>query len=80
MKCENCKELEAKIDALNANIEDMFIFAFASGFKSAAEKAIKATSDTITGAMDSGLFPDLARIYMKEYFQEDNPPQGSEKK
>lgn len=74
MNCDKCKELEAKMEALNEEIEDMFVFAFANGFKTGSEKAIKAISRQSRGALNSGLFPDLARMSMKEFFKPDKPP------
>lgn len=69
MTCDRCKELEAEMETLNANIEDMFVFAFAKGFQIGTTKAIEQISKTSTGALESGLFPDLARMSMKEYFK-----------
>ena len=80
MSCDNCKKIEAKLDALNAAIEEMFIYAFGTGYQTGSTKAIKAISDNSVGALNSGLFPDLARMSMKEYFSLDNPPQPREKK
>jgi hypothetical protein len=68
--------LDNEMNALNAEIEQMFIFAFAKGYQICSEKSIKAISDNSIGALNSGLFPDLARMSMKEFF---NPPSQGEK-
>ena len=59
---------------LNDDIENMFIHAFSKGYHIGSTKAIEAISRNSCGALESGLFPDLARMSMKEYFNRDNPP------
>lgn len=79
MSCDKCKELEAKLDALNADIEKMFLYAFKTGYKIGSDTAITAIRQTVDGALNSGLFPDLAKGSMREYFNEVNPPHEGEK-
>lgn len=62
------EELEAKMKAMNDDIEQMFIFAFSNGFQIGSEKAIESISKSSIGSLNSGLFPDLARMSMKEFF------------
>ena len=80
MTCKKCEELQLEIDGMNSEIEQMFLFAFASGFESCGEQTIKAVGDKVAGCLESGLFPDLAKKYLKDYFRNRNPPRGGEKK
>lgn len=80
MTCKKCEELQLEIDGMNAEIEQMFLFAFASGFETCGEHCIKAIGDKVTGCLESGLFPDLSRKYMKDYFTKRNPPPSSAEK
>jgi len=75
MTCKRCAELEQQLAKLNADIEDMFFYAFATGYKISAEHVIEAASQKTTGAFESGLFRDLSNMQMKEYFTKHNPPQ-----
>lgn len=74
MHCDNCEKLQLEIAGMNAEIEDLFIFAFARGFEACGEHCIKAVGDKVAGCLESGLFPDLAKKYMKDYFRKHNPP------
>ena len=73
LKIENTT-LKTDIAKLNSDIEAMFIFSFSKGYQIGSEKAVEAITDNSIGALNSGLFPDLAKMSMREYFSKVNPP------